>query len=157
MTAFDDLVEKLRKRRSEHDPFPEDLDAFLQDFIPNKLLKEETFQKAFEVDEEQMEKLYREGYFLYQKELYNDAVHRFRALVILNPFRPSYWLGLGGALQLSGEFEKALHAYGVIVHLSPEDPAPHRHAYECYTALGNQEEAQKAFEEMEHLTAVGTC
>ena len=149
------LIEKIRNKRGESAPFPDNMEGFLEDFIPNKLFKEETFQKAFEVSEQEMDGLYQEAYFLYQKKEFKKAAHVFRALIILNPFRPHYWLGLGGSLQLLKDYEKALQAYGVLVFLSPEDPAPHLHAYECYQALGIPEEAQKALEEAQSLKLAG--
>lgn len=151
MMKFENLIKELQEKREEGALFPEDFDAFIGDFVPNKLLKEETFQRAFDVSEEKMEEIYQEGYFLYQRCEYEEASHVFRGLIILNPFRPHYWLGLGGALQLAKEYEKALYAYGVLVHLSPEDPTPHQHAYECYRALGNQEEAELALKEATSL------
>jgi type III secretion system low calcium response chaperone LcrH/SycD len=157
MMKFEELLKEIGRKRQEVSPFPDDYDAFVADFIPNKLLQKETFQKVFDVSEEKMEEIYQEAYFLYQKGEYEVASHVFRGLVILNPFRPPYWLGLGGSLQLSGEYEKALHAYGVLVHLSPDDPAPHQHAYECYTALGNQEDAELALFEAKQLQEALRC
>jgi type III secretion system low calcium response chaperone LcrH/SycD len=147
MMKFEKLIKVLQEKRGDSSLFPEDFDTFIGDFIPNKLFKEDTFQKAFEVSEEKMEEIYQEGFFLYQRGEYEKASHVFRGLIILNPFRPHYWLGLGGSLQLSKDYEKALYAYGVLVHLSPEDSTPHQHAYECYKALGNEKEAELALKE----------
>jgi len=152
MTKLDELIKRLSEERGESDVMPEDFEAFLKDFVPNHLLKEDTFQKAMGVTEEEMRAIYREAYFHYQKEEYEKASHLFRALAILNPFRPEYWLGLGGSLQLMKEFAKAVEAYGVLVHLSPEDPTPHQHAYECYQELGNKDDAELALKEVERLS-----
>lgn len=150
MTKLESLMKKVSERRSE-EVMPEDWDDFLSDFIPNQLFKDDTFQKALEITEEEMEDVYREAYFFYQKGEYETSAHLFRGLAILNPYRPRYWLGLGGSLQLTGKYEAALKAYGVIVLLEPEDPAPLEQIHECYRALGDEEAAMDAFEKLNSL------
>ena len=60
--------------------------------------------------------------------------------------RGKYWVGLGACLQLVRQYERALGAYALAAVTSrPRDPLPHFHAGECYLALNNLRDAEKAF------------
>lgn len=140
------LIQRIALQRKEEFPFPDNLDAFLDDFIPNELLKSETLQHAFGVTSYEMEELYKEGHAFYEADRYNDSSTVFRWLVLLNPYSAKYWLGLAANQQLLGQYDKALHSYALVTLLDSEDPYPHLHAFECYLALDNLEEALKALE-----------
>ena len=93
-----------------------------------------------------MEELYSEAFRLYEEDNYLESCTAFRWLVLLNPFRMKYWMGLAASLQLFKKYEKALHAYAISTLLECENPYPHFHAYECFVALNNKDEAKKALE-----------
>ncbi len=141
-----ELIQRISVQRKEDHPFPEDLDSYLEDFVPNVLLKSETLQEAFEVTGREMEELYKEGFDHYQTDRYTDSGTVFRWLVTLNPFMIKYWMGLAASQQLLNQDEKALHSYAVAAFLDPESPMPHYHAYECYESLNNKEDAKKALD-----------
>lgn len=141
-----ELLHRIALERNEEFPFPDDLEKYLDDFIPNMLLKSETLQKAFGISGEEMEEIYREGYNYYEVDQYLEASTNFRWLVLLNPYLTKYWMGLAASLQLLEKYEKALHAYAVSALLECDNPYPHFHAYECYVALNNKEDAVKALE-----------
>lgn len=140
------LIERIALDRKEEFPFPDDLESYLDDFIPNTLLKSETLQQAFGVSAYQMEEVYAESYTFYLDERYLDASTGFRMLVLLNPFVFKYWMGLGASLQMLEKDEKALHAYAVSSLLESDNPFPHYHAFECYRRQNNETEALKALE-----------
>jgi type III secretion system low calcium response chaperone LcrH/SycD len=141
-----ELIRRIALNRHEEFPFADNLETFLEDFIPNTLLKSETLQKAFGVSNYEMEEIYSEAYRFYQEDNYLEASTGFRWLVLLNPFIAKYWTGLAASLQLLEKYEKALHAYAISALLESENPYPHFHAYECYEALNNKEEAEKALD-----------
>ena len=140
------LIQRIAANRQEEFPFPENLETYLEDFIPNTLLKSETLQRAFEVSSYEMEEIYSEAYRLYDRANYLESSTTFRWLVLLNPFIGKYWIGLAASLQLLEKYEKALHAYAIAALIESENPYPHFHAYECYGALKNREEAKKALD-----------
>jgi len=141
-----ELIRRIAVNQKENFPFPEDLETYLEDFIPNTLLKNETLQKAFGISYYEMEEVYSEVYSFYQDDNYLESSTGFRWLVLLNPFIPTYWMGLAASLQLREKLEKALHAYAVSALLDSENPYPHFHAFECYIALNNKDEAKKALD-----------
>src|SRR5262245_36895773 len=107
---LNELIRRISLDRKEEFPFPEDLETYLEDFIPNTLLKNETLQQAFGVTPYEMEEIYTEAYAFYQDDNYLESSTGFRWLVLLNPFKPHYWMGLAASLQLMQKYEKALHA-----------------------------------------------
>lgn len=141
-----ELLRRIALNRKEEYPFPENLETYLEDFIPNTLLKSATLQQAFEVSNYEMEEIYVEAYSNYQEENYIESCTAFRWLVLLNPYWARNWMGLAASLQLLKKHEKALHAYAVAALLENHNPYPHFHAFECYRALENHEEAEKALE-----------
>lgn len=141
-----ELLRRIALNRKEEFPFPDNLEAYLEDFIPNTLLKSATLQQAFEVSNYEMEEIYVEAYNHYQEENYLESCTAFRWLVLLNPYWAKNWMGLAASSQLLEKYEKALHAYAVAALLENHNPYPHFHAFECYSALENSEEAEKALE-----------
>jgi type III secretion system low calcium response chaperone LcrH/SycD len=122
----------------------ENLEAYVEHFIPTRLAKSDTLQQAFAVTTYEMEEIYQEAYQLYDEDLYMEAADIFRWLVVFNPFVGKYWMGLAASLHVCGSYDKALHAYALSALLDSENPYPHYHAYECYLALNDKNEAEKA-------------
>ncbi|MEG0036930.1 MAG: SycD/LcrH family type III secretion system chaperone [Victivallaceae bacterium] len=146
MQALNQLLEKIAKQKKTSYPFPDDLERYMQDFVPSELMKEETFQKVFKITTEELERVYKEGYGFYLNENYSQSITIFRWLVFFNPYVSKFWIALGSSLHMSKEYEKALHAYGITAILRTQDPSPHYYAYACYSLLEEREEAEKALE-----------
>lgn len=141
-----ELIRRIAIGRKEEFPFPDDLESYLDEFVPNTLLKSDTLQRAFGVSNYEMEEVYSEAYRFYQEDIYLESSAAFRWLVLLNPFVAKYWQGLAASLQLLGKYEKALHAYAMVALLDCDNPYPHFHAYTCYCDLHNPEDADKALD-----------
>ncbi|MCH9627918.1 MAG: Chaperone protein SicA [Chlamydiales bacterium] len=138
------LLQRIALQKKEEFPFPDDIESYLEDFVPNALLKSASLQHAFGITNEEMEKLYEEAFSYYEADRYLDALTVFRWLVLFNAFKAKYWLGFAACQQLMQRYEKALHAYAMASLLAPESPDPHYHAYECYMEMEDKDEAQKA-------------
>jgi len=138
------LLRRIALQRREEFPFPDDIESYVADFIPNILMKSETLQIAFGISNYEMEKLYEEAFEYYENDRYLDSITVFRWLVLFNSYEMKYWMGFAANQQLLEQYEKALHAYAVASLLDSEDPYPHYHAYECYMLLNNKEDADKA-------------
>jgi type III secretion system low calcium response chaperone LcrH/SycD len=139
-----ELIRRIAINCPSEFPFPDNLETYLEDFVPNKLLKSGTLQDAFDLSDYELEEVYNESYLLYQEDRYLESSTGFRWLVLFNPYEPKYWMGLAASLQLLEKYEKALHAYALFALLESDNPYPHFHAYECYSALHNVEEGRKA-------------
>lgn len=146
MKSLDLLLKRISWQRQEVDPFPDDLEAYLDNFLPNDIMKHDTLQKAFKISTNDLERIYSETYQEYLQENYKESSFGFRWLVFFNPFISKFWFALAASLQMEKNYLKALHAYSVSAILRPEDPYPHYYAYICYIALNNDEEANKALE-----------
>lgn len=140
------LLRRIALQRKEDFPFPDDIENYVEDFIPNILLKSESLQRAFGITDYEMEKLYEEAYEHYEANTYHEALTVFRWLVLFNSYEAKYWMGFAASLQLLELYERALHAYAVAALLDSKNPYPHFHAYECYMLMKNKEDAEKALE-----------
>jgi type III secretion system low calcium response chaperone LcrH/SycD len=138
------LKELLQRLNKNSKSASIDLDNYFENFVEQKLLTSGTLQESFGVEKSEMELLYFEAYQAYQKDLFQEALELFRWLTILNPFEKKYWLGLGASQQLKTSYEPALKAYAIAYLLDCYDPFPHFHAFECYLALKDYPEAEKA-------------
>jgi type III secretion system low calcium response chaperone LcrH/SycD len=88
--------------------------------------------------------IYTLGYELYEAGRYKDAASIFTRLVLTEPMEESFWRGLASSRQMQRKFEEALHAWSLVALLAERDPMPHFHAAECFFALHDPEEAEKA-------------
>lgn len=137
------LLEKVAKHPESKQVM---LDSYLEEFIPNQLLKSPSLKLAFGITESEMDSLYAVGFEDYQKKRYSVAKEAFRWLVILDTFEEKYWLGYASCQKMLGEYEKALYSFAMVALLDDHSPDPHFHAAECYRMLKNEAEAKKAFD-----------
>ncbi|ANH78814.1 SycD/LcrH family type III secretion system chaperone [Candidatus Chlamydia sanziniae] len=140
------LLDKIASICKQDFPFPDDLEKYLENYVPNKDLPLDTYQKIFKVSFEDLERVYKEGYHAYLNKQYQESCQIFRWLVFFNPFVSKFWFSLGASLHMDKQYSQALHAYGVTAILRDKDPYPHYYAYICYTLLSEEEEAEKALE-----------
>lgn len=123
----------------------EKLKELLKEAVP-ETFQNETLQKELKLTDVDMEKLYREGYSAYQENKIQEAHEIFMLLALLNPFIQKYWVALGAADMSNEKWDDALKRLAIATLLEPSDPYPHLHAYYCYKALGNRDEASIALE-----------
>src|SRR5262249_43987464 len=110
------------------------------------LREKKTLQEVKGFSDDDVEAIYSVGHSLYSAARYSEARPVFNWLVLLNPYRGKYWLGLAACQQLMKDYQKALTAYAIAAMTSaPRDPVPHFHAGECCLALNNPADAAKAF------------
>ncbi len=119
----------------------EDIETYLEHFVPDILMKSSTLQEAFGISDYELEKLYNEAYEAYEEDRMKEAVTLFRWLVFFNPYDVRYWMGLAATQQFLSLFEKALHSYAMVALLDDENPRAHFQAYQCYAGMGESVEA----------------
>lgn len=140
------LLQRLALQNREDFPFPDSLEDYAEDFVPNILMKSESLQQAFGVEDQEMEELYNEAYAYYQRDQYSESLTLFRWLTLLNAYQKKYWMGFAANQLILNSYEKALQAYAVAALLDYRDPYPHYYAYESYLRLNNREEGEKALQ-----------
>lgn len=116
-----------------------------------KLLKKElaqgkTAQEIMGFSNETMAKFYGAAYRLFESKRYSDAANAFIFLVTLNPYNHEYWLGLGMATQLYGDFEAAIDAYEMAAICDMESPVPYFYLAKCLFAMHDRDSALQAIE-----------
>jgi type III secretion system low calcium response chaperone LcrH/SycD len=114
------------------------IDAFL-----NKGL---ALQDLKGIPDASMEAVYGMAYNLYNGGRFQDAETLFKYLTVLNHWEKKYWMGLGGARQVLGNYQEAIEAYAMATLIDMMNPMPHFQAAICHLGLGNIQEAQVALE-----------
>lgn len=93
-----------------------------------------------------IEGIYHYAYQYYIHGKYPEAVKFFRFLTLVDTQQKKHWMGLGAALQMSKEYEEALHTYSVSAILEERDPYVHLYAADCFFALDRVNEGLGALE-----------
>lgn len=113
----------------------------LKHFIENtseKIIKEGMIPKdAGGISPVYMENMYAQGYRLYNTGKYEEAVHIFRMLIMMNAMEPKYILGLAAAFHMLKEYDTAIQTYMMVGALDPTNPIPHYHSADCFIKMND--------------------
>lgn len=114
-----------------------------------KLLKKElaagkNAQQILGFKDETMAKFYGAAYRLFENRRFSDAANAFLFLVTLNPYNHDYWLGLGMAAQMCGDYESAVDAYEMAAVIDIQSPVPYFYLAKCLFAMHDRESALQA-------------
>ena len=103
-------------------------------------------QEIMEFSNETMAKFYKAAYLLFEHKHYEDAGNAFLFLATLNPRNHEYWLGLGMASQLNGNYEAAIDAYELAAITNIESPVAYFYLAKCLFAIHDRESSLQALE-----------
>ena len=95
---------------------------------------------------DEMEAVYHFAHNAYQQRKYAEALRLFQFLVHNDHAETRFWMGLAASYHMSGSHRQAVTAYGMAAVLDATNPRPALHAGECYLAMGDRQNARKAFE-----------
>lgn len=115
-------------------------------YLKKELAKGKSAQEILEFSNETMAKFYRAAYQLFEHQRQKDAAHAFLFLVTLNPYNHDYWLGLGMATQLCGDFEAAIDAYEMAAVYEMDNPIPYFYLAKCLFAIHDRDSALQALD-----------
>ncbi len=114
--------------------------------LKKELAKGKSAQEILGFSQETMAKFYKAAYRLFEGKHYVDAANAFLFLVTLNPYNHEYWLGLGMATQLSGNYEDAVDAYELAAICQLENPVPYFYLAKCLFAMHDRDSALQALD-----------
>ncbi len=117
-----------------------------KEWLQKEFAKGRTAQEIMGFSDDAMAKFYHAAYHLFEKEKYSEAADAFLFLVTLNPKNPEFWLGLGMATQMSGNFEDAIDAYEMAAYYKLDDPVPYFYLAKCLFAIDDRENALQALD-----------
>jgi type III secretion system low calcium response chaperone LcrH/SycD len=115
-------------------------------WVKQELAKGRTAQEILEFSDETMAKFYRAAYQLFEHRHYAEAANAFLFLVTLNAFNHDYWLGLGMATQMTGDFEAAIDAYEMAAVCELDNPVPYFYLAKCLFAMHERDSALEALD-----------
>jgi type III secretion system low calcium response chaperone LcrH/SycD len=115
-------------------------------YLKKELSEGKTAQEILEISNEAMAKFYGASYHLFEHQQYTEASNAFLFLVTLNPHNSDYWLGLGMATQLCGNYESAIDSYEMAAVYEMENPVPYFYLAKCLFAIHDRDSALQALE-----------
>lgn len=117
-----------------------------KDLLQKELAKGKSLQEILEIPEATMLNLYKAACHLFENHHYVEAADAFLFLISLNGHSPDYWIGLGMATQMYGDFEAAIDAYEMAAVYQIENPIPYFYLAKCLFAMHKKQSAIQAFE-----------
>jgi type III secretion system low calcium response chaperone LcrH/SycD len=128
-------IEKKEKLMGYDVHDPEEFRTMVQE-LKGELLKGRTVREAFDLPEEELESIYGVAYQKYSFGEYRKAADLFRYLLVLDPSRYKYILGLAASLHRLEEYDVAANHYLLASFYEPSNPIPYFHGAECFLRLG---------------------
>lgn len=116
-----------------------------KELLLEQLRAGDSAQQILEISDATMEELYKTAYQLSEHKRYAAAAKAFLFLVTLNPYEFNYWLSLGIASQMCGEYEAAIDAYEIAAIYQLENPMPYFYMAKCLFSIHDRESALEAF------------
>lgn len=102
-----------------------------------------TIQDVYNMTETDMEVMFLAASRYFQIQKFEEAADSFLFLTFLNPYQSKFWLGLGEALKMNKEYERAVEAYTMASLNDCEDPRPYFHAAACLMQLDKLKKAHE--------------
>ena len=115
-------------------------------WLKKELEKGRSAQEILGFTDEVMASFYAAAHHLLERDCYADAINAFFFLATLNSRNFEYWLGLGMAMQASGQFEESIDALEMAAMLEPESPLAFFYLAKSLYSVGERENALEAIE-----------
>lgn len=116
-----------------------------------KVVSGTSWRETLSIPVSELEWLYRGAKTLFDTGKYVEASDAFTFLSWFDSTQPDFWLALGHSCFHTGEYTRAISAYGVASSSLPQEPWPHIHAAACYEALGDLDQARNCLMEGQFL------
>lgn len=152
-----DYNQKVRQKQDVKRLMQDDIDDFKipkkvreklkdKDWLRKQFAEGKTAQEILGFSDKSMAKFYKAAYKIFEHRRYEDAANAFLFLVTLNPQNHDYWLGLGMATQMTGDYEAAIDAYEMAAITDTESPVPYLYLAKCLFAMHDRESALQALD-----------
>lgn len=115
-------------------------------YLQEELSKGISVEQILEIPPILMQKLHKAACHLFETHKYAAATDGFLFLIALNAYQHEYWIGLGMATQMCGEFESAVDAYEMAAIYNPENPVPYFYLAKCLFAMHERQSALLALD-----------
>lgn len=119
----------------------QDTDALLRMFAQGG-----TVAGLYGLDESELDALYAFGLGHYNQARYAEASRIFGTIVTLQHGEPRFLNAYASSLQMLGQFDRAIHYFGLSQLLDASDPMPTFHSAECLLGLGWLDDAVDALD-----------
>lgn len=101
----------------------------------NVIQKGMLLKEAMGLSDDMVEAIYGFAYRLYSMGKYSEALQMFRLLIMLDPTKEKFVLGLSACFHMQKDYRSAVSSYLLCTVVNPTNPIPHYHASDCYNQL----------------------
>jgi type III secretion system low calcium response chaperone LcrH/SycD len=104
--------------------------------LTSKMLKQGLTPKdAMGLSSQLLEGIYAQAYRLYNTGKYAEASHLFRTLIMMDPTKAKYVLGLGACFHMLKEYKNAISTYTMSSIIDGQNPIPFYHSSDCFIQM----------------------
>ena len=114
--------------------------------MKREIAKGKSLQDIIDLSDEAMGEFYKAAYKLFENRHFVNAADAFLFLVTINPNIPEYWIGLGMATQMCGDYETAVDAYEMAAMYEIENPVPYFYLAKCLFELHERDSTLQALD-----------
>lgn len=112
-----------------------------EQFESNKMI-----QEILEVSDQRMDQFFFIACNMLKEKKIQESLQTFLFLLFLNSNRYDYWLGLGSANLLQGNYEGAIDAFEMSAMMQPINPIPYFYLSKCLFSMHDRINALQAIE-----------
>jgi len=118
-----------------------------------EMLEGKSLQQIFGFSNETALLFYEVAKNILEQKRFRDAINAFVFLTTINPYVPSFWMGLGMAQQLNQEHNVALDSYNIALTLEGRQIFPYIVAAQCCIEIKDFDKATNLMEVAEQYAA----
>lgn len=111
------------------------------DVIDEQMAEGKTIQQIFGFEDDVALVFYEAAASILEQKRIQDAINGFVFLTTLNPYVPSFWMGLGMSHQLNNEYDAALFSYGMALSIDGTQIYPYIVVAQCCMEMRDFEQA----------------
>lgn len=134
--------EDIRKAEKEAEKQAKELG----DVVSCVLNEKKTVKEAMHLTDEYVENIYAQAYRLYNTGKYEEAMHLFRILIMMNSMEPKYMMGLAASYHMIKDYTNAIQTYVMCSVFDPNNPIPHYHTADCFIQMKDYVSAMVSLE-----------
>lgn len=116
------------------------------EWVREQLHAKKSLQDVLEIPTNTMDQFYLLACEMLKNKKISESSQAFLFLVFLNSSRYDYWLGLGSARQLQGDYEGAIDAFEMSAMIQPIHPVPYFYLSKCLFSMHDRIHALQAIE-----------